>query len=432
MEEGSWDRAVEQACEGEAIRDVEVLTLDGLVKCAEGKLPKLKAFAPFTQLKRLSISNIGLSSLVDFPSLPHLEGLILSDNRIAGGLEHLVHAGLTSLRELDLSNNKIQAVEDLKPLAQLKLELLDLYACPVTRSAEYRAKVFRMMKSLRFLDKTDVTGNERPESEEEESEDEQDVDDLNGDGAELAGEEEGVDVDSNGFAVQEEDDVEEEGKERDDAGEDNEDVEDEEDDEGESCQQELVAVVSEHEFVQGRMINENESDGEEDQEGNNVEVHDVEESEEEELGDEDDGDAVVDGEEEECDEGLVRGPHVSTEGELEVQEDEDEDNENGELGEDDEDDEVEDDAVDNDEGVDEEDDEEEEEEEFGTNYLVQPIGQPEEDEGASDFEPDDEEEDEDFEDEEDDEDFKEPFGLMQNRKRAREETSEDKGRPAKH
>lgn len=77
----------------------------------------------------------------------------------------------------------------------------------------------------------------------------------------------------------------------------------------------------------------------------------------------------------------------------------------------------------------------EEEEEYGTKYLVQPIGQPEEDEGASDFEPgeDDDEEDEDFEDEEDDEDpVKEPVGLKDNRKRLREETGEKEERPAKH
>jgi acidic leucine-rich nuclear phosphoprotein 32 family protein B len=444
MEEGAWDRAVEQARVGEPVTDVEALTLDGLVKCAQGKLPKSKVFAPFTQLKRLSIANVGLSSLADFPSLPHLERLILSDNRIAAGLEHLVYAGLKSLRELDLSNNKIQSVEDLKPLAQLKLESLDLYECPVTRSADYRAKVFGMMKSLRFLDKTDVTGNERPESdeEEEEEEEEEDVDDLNGDGAEVDGdEEEGVEGDSKGPAVHEEDDDDgEEDEERDDDGEDNEELEDEEEDEGGSYQEEVVVAATSRVVVQGHVNNEHGSDEEEveDEEDDNVEVQDIEEeSEEEEVGDEDDEDAVVDEEEEEDDEEPVSGAHVSTEGELDVQEnEEDEEDENGELGEDEEDDEVEDDAVDNDEGEEEvEEEDDEEEEEYGTKYLVQPIGQPEEDEGASDFEPgdDDDEEDEDFEDEEDDEDpVKEPVGLKDNRKRMREETGEKEERPAKH
>jgi hypothetical protein len=79
----------------------------------------------------------------------------------------------------------------------------------------------------------------------------------------------------------------------------------------------------------------------------------------------------------------------------------------------------------------------EEEEEYGTEYLVQPVGQPEdEDEGASDFEPgegdEEEEEDDDFEDDGDDvieegvkepvEGAKEPVSLK--RKWSREDNEE--------
>lgn len=291
MEDGAWFRAVEQAQGGELAGEVQILTLDGVVKCPQGKLPKARVFAPFTQLKCLSIAHVGLSSLADFPSLPQLERLILSDNRIAGGLEHLVCAGLTSLRELDLSNNKIQAVEDLKPLAQFKLESLDLYECTVTRSVDYRAKVFGTMKSLRFLDKTDVTGNDRPESDEE-SEDEEDVDDINGHGLEAErDEEEEVEVDSTGVALQEEgDDEQEEAEERDDGGEDNE-LEDEEEDESGSCQEEIVAG-SGRGVVHGHVKNDHRSDEDVDDEDDNVKVRDVEESEEE-AGEEDEEDAAV-------------------------------------------------------------------------------------------------------------------------------------------
>lgn len=309
----AWERAVEQARGREEDHETEVLTLDGVVKCAQGRLPKAAIFAPFKKLKRLSIANVGLSSLADFPALPLLERLILSDNRIAGGLEHLVQAGLKSLRELDLSNNKIQLLEDLKPLAQLKLESLDLYECPVTRVVEYRAKVFSMMKSLRYLDKTDVNGNERPESddeEEEESEDE-DVDDCNGDGVEVEGdEEEAVEGDSKGAAIHDEEDEEgEEEEERDDDGEENDEL-DEEEDEGGSYQEEGVTAGRE---VAGPVNNENGSDHGsdedevEDEDEDNVEVQDIdEESEEEEVG-EDDDDAVGE-EEEEDDEGNVFSP----------------------------------------------------------------------------------------------------------------------------
>lgn len=155
----AWERAVEAARGGEDPGTTRSLTLDGALKCAQGRLPPASLFESFSQLRHLSIANVGLSSLADFPCLPHLEQLILSDNRIAGGLEHLVKAGLKSLRDLDLSNNKIQSLEDLAPLSQLRLVSLDLYECQVTRLPDYRARVFEMMKSLQYLDKADANNS---------------------------------------------------------------------------------------------------------------------------------------------------------------------------------------------------------------------------------------------------------------------------------
>jgi hypothetical protein len=76
----------------------------------------------------------------------------------------------------------------------------------------------------------------------------------------------------------------------------------------------------------------------------------------------------------------------------------------------------------------------EDEEDYGTEYLVQPV-QPEDDEGASDFEPgegDNEDDEDEFEDEEEDvveEAVKEP--MLVKGKRSREEDEEKEGRPLK-
>ncbi|KAK2984599.1 hypothetical protein RJ640_029105 [Escallonia rubra] len=102
---------------------------------AASLLPPPALLEKFNNLQHLSVANIGISSLEQFPHLQNLQKLILSDNRIVGGLEYLVEAGLESLRDLDLSNNRIQDINDLRPLAKLKLVSLDLYECPVTRSA---------------------------------------------------------------------------------------------------------------------------------------------------------------------------------------------------------------------------------------------------------------------------------------------------------
>jgi hypothetical protein len=79
----------------------------------------------------------------------------------------------------------------------------------------------------------------------------------------------------------------------------------------------------------------------------------------------------------------------------------------------------------------------EDEEDYGTEYLVQPVAQPEEAEGASDFEPgkgDNEVNDDDeFEDEEEDDIVEEPVPepSLVKEKRSRVEDEESVGRPLK-
>ncbi|ESQ53430.1 hypothetical protein EUTSA_v10025306mg [Eutrema salsugineum] len=172
-----WERAVKTALVGETEPlAARILTLDGAVKCFQGHLPRPEILERFQNLEHLSIASIGVSSLDQFPRLGKLQKLVLSDNRIAGGLEFLVQAGLDLLRDLDLSNNRIHLIEDLVPLAQLKLVSLDLYECPVTRMKDYRSRVFGLVKSLKYLDKMDAEENERPESEDEDDDEEEDED----------------------------------------------------------------------------------------------------------------------------------------------------------------------------------------------------------------------------------------------------------------
>ncbi|XP_078441706.1 leucine-rich repeat (LRR) family protein [Wolffia australiana] len=185
----AWERAVEAALEAQldSAAAPRSLTLDGAVKCLHGRLPPPSLLERFQSLEHLSIANVGVSSLESFPRLRNLQRLILSDNRIAGGLEFLVAAGLDSLRDLDLSNNRIQFVEDLAPLARLRLVSLDLYECPVTRLKDYRPRVFSLIRSLKYLDKMDADENERPETDDEEDDDEDEDEDDPGSG-EIEGE----------------------------------------------------------------------------------------------------------------------------------------------------------------------------------------------------------------------------------------------------
>ena len=121
-----------------------------------------QGLAPFVNLTQLSISSVGLTSLDGFPSLPKLRMLTLSDNRITGGLQHLVTAGLQNLVHLDMSNNRFSTLAELAPLAQLRsLRSLDLFQCPITSLPAYKDQVFDLIDSLEYLDGTDREGNDK-------------------------------------------------------------------------------------------------------------------------------------------------------------------------------------------------------------------------------------------------------------------------------
>lgn len=71
----------------------------------------------YSSLSKLSLNNVGLSSLEGFPeALTQLRNLVLSDNKIGSGLENLTGKGLVNLVSLDLSNNRISKLEALAPL----------------------------------------------------------------------------------------------------------------------------------------------------------------------------------------------------------------------------------------------------------------------------------------------------------------------------
>ncbi|XP_023168268.1 acidic leucine-rich nuclear phosphoprotein 32 family member A isoform X2 [Drosophila hydei] len=113
----------------------------------------------YTALESLSLINVGLTTLKDFPKLPNLKKLELSDNRISSGLNYLTTS--SKLQYLNLSGNKIKDLETLKPLKEFKnLSVLDLFNNDATQVENYREKIFKMLPSLNFLDGFDCNDEE--------------------------------------------------------------------------------------------------------------------------------------------------------------------------------------------------------------------------------------------------------------------------------
>ncbi|XP_052899123.1 acidic leucine-rich nuclear phosphoprotein 32 family member A isoform X3 [Anopheles moucheti] len=126
----------------------------------------------FTALETLSLINVGLVSLKNFPKLSNLRKLELSDNRISNGLSHLM--GSPKLTHLNLSGNRIKEFDELQPLKDLEnLEVLDLFNNQVTLIENYREKLFQLIPSLNYLDGFDKEYVEAPSDEEDMAEEEE-------------------------------------------------------------------------------------------------------------------------------------------------------------------------------------------------------------------------------------------------------------------
>ena len=116
----------------------------------------------YKNLEILSLINVGLTTLKGFPKLTNLKKLELSDNRINGGLEHLLSC--PNLTHLNLSGNKLKELDALAPLAKLaSLKNVDLFNCEVTKLDDYRNKIFKLLPTLKFLDGFDADDQEEDE-----------------------------------------------------------------------------------------------------------------------------------------------------------------------------------------------------------------------------------------------------------------------------
>ncbi|PRP81042.1 microtubule binding protein [Planoprotostelium fungivorum] len=107
----------------------------------------------FTSITHLDLSNVGLSTLDNFPTLPNLETLILCNNQLVGSLNHLNNTTVPSLRHINLSGNTIRNMTELKYLTcHTHLETLILKGCFVTNTPDYVITLFDMIPSLKNLD----------------------------------------------------------------------------------------------------------------------------------------------------------------------------------------------------------------------------------------------------------------------------------------
>ncbi|KAL6112660.1 snrpa1 [Pungitius sinensis] len=130
------------------------------------KIPVLENLgATLDQFDTIDFSDNEIRKLDGFPLLRRLKTLLMNNNRICRIGENLEHS-LSALTELVLTNNNIQELGDLDPLATVKtLTLLSLLRNPVTNKKHYRLYVINKMPQIRVLDFQKVKLKERQEAE---------------------------------------------------------------------------------------------------------------------------------------------------------------------------------------------------------------------------------------------------------------------------
>ncbi|KAI9029726.1 leucine-rich repeat-domain-containing protein [Phycomyces nitens] len=130
------------------------------------KIPAIENLGATKDLNdTIDFTNNDLRSLGNFPRLTRLQHLLLANNRIST-IEEGMQNSLPNLTTIVLTNNAIQELGDLEPLAPCrKLTYLSLLDNPVTKKQYYRLYVIHKIPSLRVLDFVKIK-QERKQAEE--------------------------------------------------------------------------------------------------------------------------------------------------------------------------------------------------------------------------------------------------------------------------
>lgn len=126
------------------------------------KIPVIENLgATLDQFDSIDLSDNEIRKLDGFPLLRRLRCLLLNNNRVCRIGENL-HEPLPALETLVLTNNQIQNLGDLDPLASIKtLTYLSLMKNPVTVKRHYRLYLIHRIPQLRVLDFRRIRQKER-------------------------------------------------------------------------------------------------------------------------------------------------------------------------------------------------------------------------------------------------------------------------------
>ena len=173
-------------------KEVEELNLDRFKDDIKSLQPYHKeGLELYSNLIHLSLNNIGLENLSNFPEIKCLMILSLKNNKLKGDDFDTIPKLYPNLYKLKISFNQINSLDNLSCLNKLELKKIEVKENPFTKNDnEYRDKIYKMLPSLEIVDQmqkngqeidTSDYGNDSSSFEEEEEEDDNDNNEENED-----------------------------------------------------------------------------------------------------------------------------------------------------------------------------------------------------------------------------------------------------------
>nr|XP_006817741.1 PREDICTED: U2 small nuclear ribonucleoprotein A'-like [Saccoglossus kowalevskii] len=129
------------------------------------KIPVIENLgATLDQFDCIDLSDNDIRKIDGFPLLKRLRCLLLNNNRVCRFAENL-QENLPQIEELILTNNSVQELGDLDPLASVKtLRVLSLLNNPVISKKHYRLYVISKLPQLKLLDFQKIRMKEREQA----------------------------------------------------------------------------------------------------------------------------------------------------------------------------------------------------------------------------------------------------------------------------
>ena len=143
-------------------KEIEELNLDKFTDNLKSlELYHKEGLELYNNLIHLSLNELGLENLSNFPEIKCLMILSLKNNKLKGDDFDTIPKLYPNLYKLKISFNQINSLDNLSCLNKLELKKIEVKENPFTKNDnEYRDKIYKIIPSLVIVDQMQNNGQE--------------------------------------------------------------------------------------------------------------------------------------------------------------------------------------------------------------------------------------------------------------------------------